>query len=129
MSAVTNVSCPDNAGFCVVGTYAPSDPSPDGAWPAYTNEILSVALDGSATRRLLHHRSRPFDGYNYMARATVSRDGTRLLFSSNYGLQATLGVLDEYADAYLVTLAAGGSSSLFADGFESGGISSWSPTH
>ena len=119
-----HVSCPDNAGFCLVGTYTPSDPVPGPGWPAYTNELLRVPLDGSATERLLHHRSRPFDGYNYMPRASVSRDGSRLLFSSNYGLQAQQTLLDEYSDAYLVVLAGG--APLFADGFESGGRSRWS---
>jgi hypothetical protein len=49
-SLAVHIGCPDGAGFCVVGTDAPSDPSPSG-WPAYTNELLRVPLDGSATRR------------------------------------------------------------------------------
>ncbi len=35
-----------------------------------------VKLDGTETRRLLHHRSRPLNGYAYQPRATVSRDGS-----------------------------------------------------
>jgi hypothetical protein len=109
-SLAIHASCPDNAGFCIVETYAPSDPSPSGSWPAYANELLRVPLDGSATSRLAHHRSRPLNGYNYTPRATVSRDGTKLLFSSNFGLQDQLNLPTEYSDAYLITLAGSGSS-------------------
>jgi hypothetical protein len=105
-SLAVHVGCPDGAGFCIVGTYAPSDPSPSGSWPAYTNELLRVPLDGSATSRLAHHRSRPLNGYNYTPRGTVSRDGTKLLFSSNFGLQDQLNLPTEYSDAYLISLAA-----------------------
>jgi hypothetical protein len=105
-----HISCPDGSGACFVGTYAPSDPSPNGSWPAYTNELLQVLLDGSEVRRLAHHRSRPFNGYNYMARATVSRDGARLLYSSNYGLQAS-GAPTEYSDTYLIAVSGAGPTS------------------
>jgi hypothetical protein len=108
-----------------VGTYAPSDPDPGQGWPAFTNELLQVLLDGSEVRRLAHHRSRPHNGYNYMARATVSRDGGRLLFSSNYGLQSVLGAPGEYSDAYLIALApvgsGGGGGSTGGEGTTGGG--------
>jgi hypothetical protein len=109
-----------------VGTYAPGDPNPASGWPAYTNELLRVRLDGSATERLAHHRSRPFDGYNYTPRASVSRDGSKLVFSSNYGLQEILGRADDYSDAYLMQLGGGGVPPLFGHGFEAGNTGGWS---
>jgi hypothetical protein len=106
-SLAVHVSCPDDDGTCLIGSYAPSDPEPQGLWPAHTNELFQVLLDGSGTRRLAHTRSRPFNGYNYMPRASVSRDGSRAVFSSNFGLQETAGAPAEYSDAYLMLLPAG----------------------
>jgi hypothetical protein len=37
----------------------------------------------------------------------VSRDGTKLLFSSNFGLQDQLNLPTEYSDAYLISLSGG----------------------
>jgi hypothetical protein len=60
-----------------------------------------VKLDGAEVRRIAHHRSRPFDSYNYMPRVTASRDGSRIIFTSNYGLKSGDR---KYTDAYLVVL-------------------------
>jgi hypothetical protein len=100
-----HVSCPDQAGFCIVETYAPSEPSPSN-WPAFTNELLQVKLDGTETRRLAHHRSRVWNDYNYQPKVSVSRDGSRLVFASNHDLQQILGYPSEYADAFMITLGA-----------------------
>lgn len=108
-SLAVHISCADS-GSCIVGTYAPGDPAPSGSWPAFTNEVYQVLLDGSEIRRLAHHRSRPHNGYNYTPRATVSRDGARLIYSSNYSLQAIAGAPTEYSDAYLMTVPDDGSS-------------------
>ncbi|MFP3941251.1 MAG: hypothetical protein ACLF0P_13155 [Thermoanaerobaculia bacterium] len=107
-SLAVHISCSDGDGSCIVGTYIPSDPSPGGNWPVYGGELLQVMLDGSEVRRLAHHRSRPMNGYNYTPRASVNRDGTRLVFSSNYGLQEQSGYPTEYSDAYLIELASTG---------------------
>jgi hypothetical protein len=128
-SLAVHVSCPDQGG-CIVGTYAPSDPDPDLSWPAYTNELLQVSLSGAAPTRILHHRSRPLDDYNYTPRAAISRDGSKLLFSSNYGLQDLQGKPANYSDAYLVQL--GGApppppgGAIFSDTLESGNFTKWS---
>ena len=108
-SLALNVSAPDNSGWVFVATYAPGDPDPlgGGSWPVYTNEIVQVKLDGSEVRRLAHHRSRPLNGYNYTPRPSVSRDGAKLAFSSNFGMQES-GYPTEYADAYLIDLSGGG---------------------
>jgi hypothetical protein len=118
-----HVSCADQ-GSCIVGTYAPGDPAPSGSWPAYTNEIYQVPLDGSEIRRLAHHRSRPHNGYNYTPRATVSRDGARVVYSSNYSLQAIDGAPTEYSDAYLLSAPdapAGGGGGGGGGGSDDGG--------
>ena len=106
-SLAVHISCPDASGWCFVGTYAPGEPDPGIGWPAYTNELLQVKLDGSEVRRLAHHRSRRRNGYNYTPRATVSRDGARLVFSSNFNLQTIQGRPAEYSDAYLIAIAGG----------------------
>jgi hypothetical protein len=71
----------------------------DPPWMPYTNEILMVRLDGSEVRRLAHHRSRPFNTYNFFPRASVSRDGRRLAFASNFGLPVQ--TYTSYVDTYL----------------------------
>ncbi|HEY3127930.1 MAG TPA: hypothetical protein VGL91_00600 [Acidobacteriota bacterium] len=102
-SLAVHISAPDNSGWCFVSTYAPSDPDPSRQWPIYTNEILQVKLDGSEVRRIAHHRSRPFNSYNYMPKVSVSRDGDRVVFSSNYGLQSILRYPSEYSDVYMIS--------------------------
>ena len=107
-SLSVHVSAPDKTGWLFMETYDDRDPNPDDpTWHPYTGEILQVKLDGSQTRRLLHHRSRPFNDYYYEPRASVSHDGTKLVFSSNYGLQAQIGYPNDYGDVYLVTVPGG----------------------
>jgi hypothetical protein len=99
-----HVSCPDGDGSCVIGTDLAEDPKPDETWPLYAGELLRLPLDGAPPQRLAHHRSRKCNEYNYTPRATVSRDGRRLLFSSNFGLTERHGLPAEYSDAYLLAL-------------------------
>lgn len=107
-SLVVHVSAPDDQSWVIVSTYTTADPDPYGPdWRAYTNEVLQVSLDGSV-RRLLHHRSRPFDTYNFTPRVSTTRDGTKLVYSSNWGLQKLLGYAPHYTDVYLGTPRAGG---------------------
>jgi hypothetical protein len=134
-SQALHVSCPDGNGSCIVSTYSPGDPNPNQSWPAYTDEILRVPLDASTVRRLAHHRSRPMNDYNWNPRASVSRDGKRVLWASNFGLQDQLGLPTEYSDAYLIQLAGGsppppppppGGGLIFEDGFDNAGTGDWS---
>jgi hypothetical protein len=104
-SLAFHISATDNSGWAVISTYAASDPIPAAGWAAYTNEILLVKLDGSEVRRLAHHRSRPLGAYYWEPRASVSRDGSKLLFSSNYGLPAIAGYPSVYVDVYLIALS------------------------
>jgi hypothetical protein len=99
-----HVSAPDGNGWVFVSTYSPLDLSPLLQWPAYANEILQVRLDGSQVRRLAHHRSRPLNLYNFQPRAAVSRDGSRVAYSSNYGLQTLLTSPHEYSDVYVLAV-------------------------
>jgi Tol biopolymer transport system component len=95
-----HISATDRS-WVLAETYAPADPDPAIDWKPFMNEIFLLKVDGSAVRRLATHRSRPFNVYNYQPRATISRDGRRVVFSSNYGLQARRAYPGEYSDAYL----------------------------
>src|SRR5262249_24898514 len=106
-----HVSGPDGNGWVFVETYAPSDPIPPDGWVLYTNELLQVKLDGTEVRRLAHHRSRPFNSYTWQPKISTSRDGTKAVFGSNFGLQAILGYPREYSDAYMIDLASSSSTS------------------
>ena len=100
-----HVSGPDGNGWAIVSTYAWADPSPLASWARHAGEILQVKLDGSEVRRLAHHRSRPFNSYTWTPRASVSRDGARVVFSSNYGLPRMPAYHATYTDAYLIDLS------------------------
>jgi hypothetical protein len=102
-SLAAHISGTDNSGWAFVETYAPGDPMPPSGW--FTDELMQVKLDGTETRRLLHHRSRPFNGYNYQPKLSISRDGSKLAYGSNFGLQQSLGYPTEYSDAYLVDVS------------------------
>jgi hypothetical protein len=123
-SLAAHVSAPDAGDWFFVSTYAPADPNPLlGDWRRHGNEVLQVRLDGSEVRRLAHHRSRPLNDYWYTPRAAVSRDGSRLVYTSNHGLPSILGYGSYYADTYLIDLTAAaaspaGSSSAIATRYE-----------
>jgi hypothetical protein len=105
-SLAVHVSAPDNSGFVYVETYAPANPTPTSGWVAYANELLQVKLDGSQVLRLAHHRSRPFltNTYNWQPHISTSRDGSRVVYNSDYDLQKIDGYADEYSDVYLLVM-------------------------
>jgi hypothetical protein len=105
-SLAAHVSAPDGNGWVLISTYATSDLDPLVGWRLYTNEIFELKLDGSEIRRLLQHRSRPANSYHFTPRASVSRDGRKMVYSSNFGLQAILGAPSQYSDAYFIDLGA-----------------------
>jgi WD40 repeat protein len=82
-------------GFAIISTYAPSNPQPGPDWKPYMGEIIKLPLDGSAPTRLAHHRS---SATNYVThpRGTVSRDGRRIVFGSDFGQPDT-------CDVYLIS--------------------------
>ena len=115
-SLATHTSATDNSGWVFVETYAPRDVVPPTGWTTYTDELLQVKLDGTEVRRLAHHRSRPLNSYTYMPKISVSRDGTKAVFGSNFGLQSQMGLPTDYSDVYMIDLSVsspstGGSSS------------------
>jgi len=118
-SLAVHITASDGNGWVFVETYDPADPPASlPAWKLYTNEILKVKLDGTGeTQRLLHHRSRQTANYEYQPRATVSRDGRKLVYTSNYGLQAILGYPTWYTDVYFVAVPPI-EDIIFSDGFE-----------
>ena len=95
---VTNRKNPASSGYKVWIDAVEDDPP----WTTYTDEILMVRLDGGEVRRLAHHRSRPYNTYNYTPRASVSRDASLVMFASNYGLP--VDGYTSYVDAYLMGL-------------------------
>ena len=104
-SLAVHISAPDGNGSVYVDTESPGNPESGSAgWVPYTDEILQVRLDGSGATRWAHHRSRPLSSYNWQPKLSVSRDGSRLLYGSNYDLPAILGENTQYADAYLLSL-------------------------
>ncbi|MCX6625475.1 MAG: hypothetical protein NTY38_31320, partial [Acidobacteria bacterium] len=105
-SLAVHVSAPDNSGFAFVETYAPGNPTPSSGWVAYANELLRIKLDGSEVLRLAHHRSRPFqtNTYNWQPRMSTSRDGSRVVFNSDYDLQTIDGFASDYSDVYMIVL-------------------------
>ncbi|HLQ76668.1 MAG TPA: VCBS repeat-containing protein [Terriglobia bacterium] len=137
-SQAVHISAPDGNGWVFVSTYDPTNPDPSRRWDAYENEILQIRLDGGEVRRLLHHRSRPADTYNYEPRASVSRDGRKLVFASNYDLQSILGSIVNgllglvfalptvYSDEYLIQLS--GTADPFPTGPISGTMVAFSQT-
>ncbi len=105
-SLAVHISAPDGNGTVFVDTEAPSNPeSGTSGWVPYTDELLMVKLDGSGASRLAHHRSRPVNSYNWQPKLSISRDGTRLLFSSNYDQSNISGYQAEYSDVYMMTIA------------------------
>lgn len=96
-SLAVHISAADND-WAFVETYNPVDIVPPTGWAAYTNELLQIKLDGSEVRRLAQHRSRPLNSYTYMPKLTASRDGSILIYSSNFGTP--------YSDEYMMSLTA-----------------------
>jgi hypothetical protein len=106
-SLAVHITAPDGNGSVFVETYAPSNPEPGSSgWVAYTNELLQVKLDGSGVTRIAQHRSRPWNSYTYEPKMTASRDGSRLLYASNFDLQKIDGYASEYSDTYMIVLGA-----------------------
>jgi hypothetical protein len=125
-SLAVHITAPDGNGSVFVDTEAPSNPeSGASGWFAYTNEILQVKLDGSGVIRWAHHRSRPLNSYNWQPKLTISRDGTRLLYASNFDLQVIDGYTAEYSDEYMIVLGSTTTTAIRAD---SGGAAYTDPS-
>jgi hypothetical protein len=111
-SLAVHITAPDGNGTAFVDTEAPANPQPGtSAWVPYTNELLQVKLDGSGVTRWAHHRSFPVNSYNWQPKLTVSRDGTRLLYASDFDLSKLDGNPTEYADTYMIEFPSTGTGS------------------
>jgi len=102
-SLAVHVSAPDGNGWAFAETYAPSDPLAAPAWAAYTNEIFQIKLDGTEVRSL-PTTAAAVQQLQLPAHVSVSRDGNRLVYNSNFGLQASSGYPAEYSDVYFIAV-------------------------
>jgi len=110
-SLAVHITAPDGNGYVFVDTEAPVNPeSGSSGWKVYTNEIIQIKLDGTSITRLAHHRSRGDGNYNWEPKIDVSRDGSRILYASNYDMQVIDGDSAQYADTYLLLTGAPASS-------------------
>jgi uncharacterized protein (TIGR03437 family) len=80
-----------------------NDVIPPAGWLPYMDELLQIKMDGSQINRLVQHRSRPLNDYNYMPKLSASRDGSRFVYGSNFGLQLS-GAPQQYSDAYMIVV-------------------------
>jgi Big-like domain-containing protein len=72
-------------------------------WRPYKQEIVMANVLTGEIRRLAHHRSRGIGGsYYYQPRVSVSWDGTRVAWASNFGYNGP-----DYGDIYSILLGAG----------------------
>jgi hypothetical protein len=71
-------------------------------WRPYKQEIVMANVLTGELRRLAHHRSRGLSGgsYYYQPRVSVSWDGTRVAWASNFGYAGT-----NYGDIYSILLS------------------------
>jgi Big-like domain-containing protein len=73
-------------------------------WRPYKQEIVMANVLTGELRRLAHHRSRGILGsYFYQPRVSVSWDGTRVGWASNFGYAGP-----DYGDIYAIELGAAG---------------------
>jgi Bacterial Ig domain len=74
-------------------------------WRPYKQEIVMANVLTGELRRLAHHRSRGLSGgsYYYQPRVSVSWDGTRVGWASNFGYAGA-----DYGDIYMVHLDSAG---------------------
>jgi hypothetical protein len=87
---------------------ATDDPFTGGVsgWRPYKQEILMANVLTGELRRLAHHRSRGLEAsYFYQPRVSVSWDGTRVAWASNFGYDSP-----DYADIYAIELGVAASA-------------------
>jgi hypothetical protein len=75
-------------------------------WRPYKQEIVMANVLTGELRRLAHHRSRGIGAsYYYQPRVSVSWDGTRVAWASNFGYNG-----QDYGDIYAVELGSDGTT-------------------
>src|SRR4029077_20355409 len=75
-------------------------------WPdpgrRFSDEIIAVRLDGGAVERYAHTRTETSGGYRCEAHAVPSRDGTRVVWASTWGVKPRQGAVPPLVQAYVV---------------------------
>lgn len=82
-------------GWAVISTYGTSA-SRDGSWPWYTNKIFAVELKANPRIYPLAYTRNGGGSYWAEPHASVSRDFTRIIFNSNWGVRG------DDIDAYII---------------------------
>lgn len=82
-------------GWAVISTYGTSA-SRNGEWPWYTNKIFAVELKANPRVYPLAYTRAAGGGYWAEPHASVSRDFTRIIYNSNWGVSG------ENIDAYII---------------------------
>jgi hypothetical protein len=78
------------------------------SWRPYKQEIVMANVLTGEVRRLAHHRSRGLGGsYFYQPRVSVSWDGTRVAWASNFGYSSV-----DYADIYAIQVGSAGTTAI-----------------
>lgn len=72
--SAVHISCPDNRDFCIVSTYGRNQPS---------GKLYKIKLDGSGAELLVDGINSNVTDYEAMPKASVSRDGSRVVYTSN----------------------------------------------
>jgi hypothetical protein len=106
----SHYSCSSRSDWCVVSFEAIDDDFLSmGQWRPYKSELVAVNVISGEIRRLAHHRSRGIDmGYYNQPHPSISWDGSRLMWTSNFGLN--VGGLG-YGDLYSMDMPGGGAPS------------------
>jgi hypothetical protein len=99
-SQAVHISCPDRKGWALISTYSPKNADP--------SRVYRVRFDMGGAELLCETGSvmirNPNEGtiyYNPQPKASVSRDGSRFVLSSNAGILDRGG---DYTDVYIVKL-------------------------
>lgn len=89
-----HISCPIDQNFFFIDRYDPAG--------ILSGEIIKVYLD-SSYEVLCYHESKPFldNTYTYQPKVACNDDGTKIVFSSNHGINSP----QNYSDVYLLNLA------------------------
>lgn len=100
-----HISAVANSDHFVISTYSALDAAEKAGRSGllkYQDEILRLSYDGKQVERMAHHWSGAYDTYVFQPKASLSQDGSRLVFSSNYRQQEKKGYSDRYTDAFLM---------------------------
>lgn len=92
-SMAVNISCADK-NIALISTYG-TDP-----YALYANKLITIDINTKYIKEICSHNSKPLNKYNWQPRGSISRDGTKCLFNSNYGKN----IRPEYSEVYLVEL-------------------------